>query len=269
MTLDPETRDSGAQGNNLAGIGLIVCATLLFSGLDAITKQLVMRYDVPLVAAMRYGVQLVLILLLFGPRHGTALVGARRPALAVLRGACLALSALFMALALQRMPIAETTAIIYLAPVLVVLLAGPVLGEQVRLLSWLAALGGFVGVLIVVRPGSGLDPLGLLFSAANVITTAAYSLLSRLLAPNERTSILLFYAALVGAVAFGLMAPWFWFDAMPGPSDLLLLFSIGALALIGHGILTIANRFAEASLIAPVSYSQLLWAGLLGWLIFG
>jgi drug/metabolite transporter (DMT)-like permease len=258
-----------SQGNSLAGIALVLCATLVFACLDTVTKQLVMRHEVPAVAAIRYVVQLVLILIVFGPLQGGNLVRVSSPKLVVLRGACLTLSAFFMSLALQRMPVAETTAIIFLAPVLVTLLAGPLLGEWVGPLGWVAALGGFAGVLLVVRPGSGLDPLGIAFATANVVSTAAYYLLSRLLSQTERTSSLLFHAALVGAVAFGLVAPWFWFGAVPDAADLLLLFSVGGLALVGHGLLTAANRLAQASLIAPISYTQLVWACLLGWLVFG
>jgi drug/metabolite transporter (DMT)-like permease len=244
-------------------------ATLTFACLDTVTKQLVAQYDVPLVAAIRYAVQLALIVAIFGPRDRARLVTARRPVLALVRGLCLAASACFMSLALQRLPLAETTAIIYMAPLLVVLLAGPVLAERAGPRGWIGVFGGLAGVLMVVRPGSGLDPLGVAFAVANAVTTAAYYLLSRRLSLSDNTTVLLFYAAAAGALVFVPALPWLWFKTPPTHETGGLLLAVGALSLLGHGLLTSANRYAPASTIALLSYTQIMWATLLGWLIFG
>ncbi len=179
MSADGARPKDDLPRGNLLGIGLALAATMVFACLDTITKQLVMVHDVPLVAAIRYAIQLVLIVAIFGPRQREELIKARSPILALVRGLCLAASAGFMSLALQRMPVAETTAIIYAAPLLVLLLSGPFLSEHVGMLAWMGAAGGFIGVLLVARPGSGLDALGLLFASANVVTSAVYYLLSR------------------------------------------------------------------------------------------
>lgn len=259
---------SGGGHRPLLGMLLVVGATMLFAGNDAVNKYLLASYDVPLVAATRYIIHALLMIILLAPRHGRQMVETTRTGLVVIRGVCLAVGSLFAGLALQRMPIAETTAIIYLSPIMVVLLARPVLGEQIGLLGWLAALGGFVGVLLIVRPGAGLDPLGVTFALCNIGVTAAYYLLSRVLARTERTLALLFYSALAGAILFGLAAPWYWFGTMPGTLDLLLFLSLGVTAGLGHYMFTAANRYAEASKLAPMTYLHLLWAAMLGWLVF-
>jgi drug/metabolite transporter (DMT)-like permease len=90
-----------------------------------------------------------------------------------------------------------------------------------------------------------------------------------MLADSERTIALLFYTALVGAILFGLAAPWFWDGRVPRPLDLLLFFSLGIYSGLGHYLFTAAHRYAPASTLAPIGYLQVVWAGLLGWLVFG
>jgi len=251
------------------GMLIFVAALFLFSGMDGATKYMAMRWNAPLVVAIRYVLQTVLILLLVAPAQGRRLFVTRRRGLVLLRAGCLVIASLFMSLALQRMPVAETTAVIFLAPLLVMLLAGPVLGEWIGPVGWVAALGGFGGVLLVARPGSGLDPLGLAFMAITVAATVVYQLLSRVLAPSERQEALLFYASLVGAIGFGALLPFYFFDRAPDGRDLLIFLGMGAVGAFSHFLFSLAYKLTPASQLAPLNYSQLLWAGLLGWLIFG
>jgi drug/metabolite transporter (DMT)-like permease len=251
------------------GMLIFLAALFLFSGMDSTTKYMAMRWNAPLVVAIRYILQTLLILLLLAPAQGRKLVETRRRGLVLLRAACLVLASLFMSLALQRMPVAETTALVFLGPLLVTLLAWPVLGEWIGPAGWVAAIGGFGGVLLVARPGSGLDPVGLACMAVTVAATAVYQLLSRMLAPSERQEVLLFYASLVGAVGFGALLPMYWFDRAPEGKDLLLFLGMGAVGAFSHFLFSLAYKYTPASQLAPLNYVQLLWAGLLGWLIFG
>lgn len=186
----------------------------------------------------------------------------------MVRAASLAIASLFMGLALQRMPVAETTAIIFLGPMLVVLLAGPVLSERIGALGWTAAVVGFVGVLLIARPDSGLDATGTLFAFCAVGALVVYQLLSRVLASTETTFALLFYTAVIGSVAYGVFLPWSWHGPVPSLWELLLFLSMGITGGLGHFLYTAAYRHAPASLLAPMNYLQLLWAGLLGWIVF-
>jgi drug/metabolite transporter (DMT)-like permease len=143
------------------------------------------------------------------------------------------------------------------------------LGEKIGGWGWAAILTGFIGVLMIARPGGGLDTVGILFALGAAVANATYQLLSRLLASTEKAITLLFYTALIGSIVFGIALPWFWENEAPSTLELVLLFSMGASGGLGHYLFTLAYRHAPASMLAPMTYLQLLWAGLLGWIIFG
>jgi len=271
---DPATAGSATPASSaLRGIVLMLSAVFVFAGMDATGKHLFALYPVPVVAAARYLGNLLVLTALMAPRHGWALVKTQRTGLVWVRALSLAAATLLMGWALQRMPLPETVAIIFLAPFGVLLLAGPVLGETVGVAGWLAAAAGFAGVLLIVRPGGGLDVLGVAFAFAAAAVSVAYNMLSRVLARTETTMALLFHTALAGTVVFGAMLPWTLPTVLSGPAplpfDTLLLCGIGAAALLGHALFTSAFRAAPASLLAPVNYMHLVWAGAFGWLAFG
>jgi len=253
----------------LRGMLIFACGVLVLACMDTTTKYLATHYQVPLVVGVRYVVNCLLMIVLLAPSQGAKLVHTSRPALVVARGACLAAASILLGFALKRMPVAESTSIVFLAPTIVVLLARPLLGERIGALGWAAAIAGFLGVLMIARPGAGLEPLGVVLALGTALVTAAYQLLSRVLAGSERTVTLLFYTVLVGAIVFGLAAPWFWDGHVPRPLDLMLFLSLGIYSGIGHYLFTAAHRFAPASTLAPIGYLQVVWAGVLGWLVFG
>lgn len=252
----------------LRGIGLVALATLAFALSDVLTKDLAMRHPVALVVAVRYAVNLGLVTLLLGPRMGAGLWRVRRGWLVTLRSLCLAGASLTMGLALRVMPVGETVAIVYLAPLVVLLLSAPVLGERVALSAWIGAAMGFAGVVLIMRPGSGLDTFGVTMALANVGFSTAYHLLTRLLARTETTVAMLWHTALVGTLCFGIGAA----AGPAGPAvtagDLGLMAALGGLATLGHFLFTSAYREASAALLAPVNYLHLVWAGLLGLAVF-
>lgn len=253
-----------AKGFMFAAIGL-----LLFACMDSTTKYLTQHYNVPFVVAIRYLVHFALMVLVLAPRYSTPLLQTKRRRLVILRAMVLVVASLSVGMALHRMPQAETTAITFLAPMLVVLLACPLLGERIGALGWLAAITGFVGVLLIARPGGGLDVIGVAFALLAAGANAAYQLLSRILAATERPITLLFYTALAGSLVFGIALPWTWENQAPTHLQLALFIGMGAAGGLGHYFFTLAYSYATASFLAPVIYLQLVWAGLLGWLIFG
>ncbi len=252
----------------MRGAMLFISALLLFACMDTSIKYLTASYDVPVIVAVRYTVNLLLIVLIFAPTQPRQMVTTNRTALVVVRGMSLATMSLLMGLALQRMPVAETTAINFLAPIVVVLVAGPLLGESIGPVGWIAALMGFAGVLLIVRPGSGLEPLGVACALGGTAAGTVYQLLSRVLVSTERTVALQFYTALVGTIAFGIAAPWFWNGRVPTALEASLFLVVGVSGGLGHYMITAAYRHAPVSLLAPMNYLQLVWAALLGWLIF-
>lgn len=268
MTTSPAPRP-GARQNPLTGVLFFVGGLFLFACMDTTVKYLVAHYPVPVVAALRYIVHALLMVVLLAPTQGRAMLKTERTRWVLVRAACLAGATFFMGLALQRMPLAETTAIVFLSPLVVVLIAGPVLKEKVGPLDWTAALAGFLGIVLIARPGGDLDPVGIAYALCAVGVMVGYQLLSRILVTTERTVAMLFYAAMFGSMLFGITLPWFWEGPLPPWEHQLLFLLVGACGGMGHFLFTAAYHQTEASALAPLMYAQLLWAGLLGWLVFG
>lgn len=253
----------------IGGALLFVCGLFLFACMDTMVKYLTAYYAVPAIAALRYMVHCSLMLVLLAPTQGRKLVHTNRTGLVLLRGTSLAVVTICAGYAFSLMPVAETTAILFVSPLLVVLMAGPLLGERVGRFEWAASAVGFIGLLFIARPGSELDPRGIAFALGGAAVMAAYQLLSRLLAATETTLAMLFYTAAVGSILFGCTLPWFWEGPLPPWNHALLFLLVGASGGMGHFLFTAAYRQAEASALASLVYVQLLWAGLLGWLVFG
>jgi len=251
------------------GALLCIAALALFACMDTTTKYLTQTHEVPLIVGVRYLGNLLLMAALLGPTHGRQMVRIQRTGLVWIRAFCLAIASLFIGFALERMPVAEMTAITFLSPILLVAVAGRVLGERVGWVGWAATLGGFLGVMLIVRPGSDIVTSGAIFVLASVLLNLGYQLLSRVLAPTETTFALLFYTALAGSIIYGLAMPWFIEDRAPSLIEAAMFASLGLFGGIGHFMFTAAFRYAPASLLAPLNYLQLLWAGLLGWVVFG
>jgi len=253
----------------LTGVLLAATATLMFAIADVGMKHMMMLYAVPIVAAVRYVVSLTVLTAVMAPRHGRRLWHTQRTGLVVLRGFTLAGSSFTLGLALQVMPVGEAIAIMYLAPFIVMLLAPRLLGERGRAVAWIGAVAGFTGVLIIARPGSGLAPFGVAMGFTTAALAAAYQLLSRELARTETTAAMMFHSMLAGVVFFGPLALFTHRGPLPDLADLGFITVLGLAALVGHSLLTAAYRDASASLLAPVNYLHLFWAGTLGWIAFG
>jgi len=243
-------------------------ALMLFACLDTTTKYLAGLFDPPLVVGIRYITNLALMLCFFSPARAPAMVRTQRTGLVIVRSFCLAASSLLVAFALQRMPVAETTAIMYLAPAFIVLAAGPLLKEEIGPWGWGAVILGFCGVMLVVRPEAGLERAGVLLALCASMCNATYQLMSRLLAASEKTFALLFYSTAIGSAVYACIMPFFLADRMPTLLEGSLLACLGLLGGLGHYLFTASFRYAPASFLAPVTYLQLLWAGLLGWIVF-
>ena len=247
---------------------MIVGAVACFSVSEAIIKWLASRYPVPLLIWARYTVHCLLMVLVLGPSQRGRLLATGRPALHVLRAGLLLATSLCGLSAFQRLPLAEATAIAFCSPLIVTLLARPLLGERVGPARWVAVLVGFAGVMLVARPGSGLVPDGVLFAFATAVVYALYQILTRKLSSTESPVTLLFHTALIGSTLTTAALPWMNHGPEPALPDYLAMGAMGVLAGCGHFLLTRAFREAPASLLSPLLYVQLLWATLFGWLIF-
>lgn len=253
----------------LRGIVLFMLALMLFAMLDATSKRLTADFAVPLLVWARYALHCLIMLLFLGPSMKLRLVKTGHPALQVVRALALVGTTGFAMMAFRTMPLAEATAVLFLAPILVTLLAGPLLGERIGAGRWIAVVLGFAGVLLIARPGGALNPTGVAWALAGAASYAVYQILTRRLSQLEHPMTLLFYTALVGTAVMSLALPWFWFESPPQPLQWLLIASLGLYGGVGHFLLIRAFRQAPASTLTPFGYTQLIWAGLLGWLVFG
>lgn len=260
---------SDTSPHALRSILQLLGALFLFVLLDATAKRLAAHYPVPMLVWARYTVHFVVMVIFLAPSMRLRLVATTRPGRQMVRALCLLAVTFFNIAALRLMPLAETTAIVFAAPLLVTLLAGPVLGERVGALRWAAVILGFGGVLLVARPGGGLIAEGVALAMGAATSYAAYQILTRQLSPTENPVTMLFYTALVGTVAMTLALPWVWSGPMPNATDALLIASLGFYGGIGHFLLIRAFRDAPASLLSPILYVQLAWATLVGWVAFG
>lgn len=259
--------------DRLKAIGLMVAAVVLFSGLDTAAKYLVTRegLSVAQVVWSRFIGQFVLLLVLlpaFGIMTAKALFTTNRFGLQMARSVLMVGTTAFNFLALEHLRLDQTITIVFLAPLVVALLAGPLLGEWVGARRLVAILVGFVGVLIAVRPGLGAVPPAVLYAFAAMAVYALFMLLTRYMAHFDPPLVTLFYSMFVGTFVG---AP-FAFAEWHAPPDILscvLLASLGVLGGTGHWLFLHAYRLAPASAIAPFLYMQLLSMVAFGFAVFG
>jgi drug/metabolite transporter (DMT)-like permease len=252
----------------LKGIALILVAVLVFASMDTAGKYLMTKFNVPLVAAVRYSLNLLILSALMTPLHGATLWKTQRTHLIWVRGASLAFATFFSGLALQRLPVGEAVSIFYLQSFGVMLIAGYFLKEKVTAAGWVAATVGFAGVVLIARPGGNLDVLGVFFALVCAAVSIAYILLSRVLATTETTMAMLFYVALSGSILFAIMLLLDWQNFSYTTLDVALLVYLGAASLFAHFLFTRAYRFAPASLLAPFNYFHIAFAVLAGWIVY-
>ena len=246
----------------------------VLSCLDATGKWL-MASGVSLLALswVRYAVHLVLVLALLLPLRGPGVLRSRRPRAQVLRGAAMLMATLLFFSTLAYLPQAEATAINFLAPLIVLALAPWLLGEPPRLPAWVACAVAFGGVLLVVRPGGGLHPVGVALGLLTACCMAAQYIATRRVAEDDPLTSIIWSGA-VGTVCLTLALPLYLPQALPvlkalQPWQWALLASTGVSGALGHLLQIAAYRNAGASTLAPFVYLQIISATAVGWLVWG
>ncbi|MDO7902543.1 DMT family transporter [Pseudomonas sp. K1(2024)] len=251
----------------LHGIALVVVATFLFASHDGLSKYLGGIYPIIMVVWARYAVHTLLMAGIFLPQAGLRVLRTRRPLLQTLRALSLLSTSLLFTAGLQYLPLAEATSVNFLAPVLVTALSAPLLKEQVTPGQWLAVVMGFIGVLVVVHPGGAMFTPAILFPFGSALGFCFYQLLTRILAAHDSPTTSNFYAGLCNTLIMSALVPFFW--QTPQASHVLLMLALGGCGMTAHLLLTQAFRHAAPALLAPFSYCQIVFAGLLGLLVFG
>jgi drug/metabolite transporter (DMT)-like permease len=256
--------------DRIRAIGLIVIAVSIFSCLDGTAKYLYAVVQLPLAQLVwiRFVGQLLAIVVALGLISIPRLIKTQKLKHQLLRSTLLLSSTLFNFLALRHLRLDEATTIMFLAPLTVALLAGPLLGEWVGWRRLVAIMVGFSGILIVIRPGYTTLHPAVLFSLVAMASYALFILVTRYLAAYDPAENTLFYSLLVGAALAAPMAfaDWVW------PKETftwVLLLSMGFWAGAGHYLFIVAHRWAPASTIAPFLYLQLMGVSVIGYFVFG
>jgi len=257
----------------LTGVLFLVASTWGLSALDS-TSKWAMAAGVSLVFLcwIRYTVHLVLVLCLVLPNQGWGVLRSLNLRDQLLRGLTMMTATLVFFATLQRLPQAQATAINFLSPLLVLAAAPWLLNEPKRVSRWVATGIGFLGVLIVVRPGGGLDPLGVALGLATAVLYAAQFIITRRVAVDNALTTMV-WSGLVGTVCLTALMPWILPAALPGLRELdflqwLVALSTGVFGALGHLFQIQAYRNAPASMLAPFQYTQILSASVLGWLVW-
>ncbi len=250
----------------LKGLLLVILATFLFSSHDALSKYLSGFYPIVMVVWARYMVHTLLMAGIFLPQSGLRVLRTKRPLLQLARSLCLLGTSLFFTTGLLFIPLAEATAVNFLAPVLVTALSVPLLKEKVSRGQWLAVICGFIGVLIIVHPGGELFTPAILLPFCSALFFCFYQLLTRKLAQHDSPTTSNFFAGLCNTLVMSALVPFFW--QVPSLGHGLLMLALGTCGMTAHLFLTQAFRLAAPALLAPFGYCQIVFAGLLGWLLF-
>lgn len=252
----------------LYGVLLILAAGFLLSCHDGISKHVTLLYPLLLVVWMRYLSQTLLMLALFGPSQRLNLVRTQRPWLQLARGLSLVGVSLLFFAALRYLPLGEATAVMFMAPLFVVLLSVLVLKERVSRGLWISVLCGLVGVLVIVRPGGALFTPAIVLPLGAALCFGTYQLLTRRLSQSDHPLTSNFISSLIGTLIMSCLVPFVW-QTPQSLGHWLLLGALGALAMTGHLLLTHGYRFASAATLAPFTYGQIIFSSLLGMLVFG
>jgi drug/metabolite transporter (DMT)-like permease len=264
----PSPHPAAARRARLTGIALMCGAVGCFAFLDADAKFLGRHMDVLEVVWARYTFAFIFALAWSNPLTRPGMLASARPGLQIARSTLLLGSTALNFFAIKYLQLDQALTITFATPFLVAALAGPALGEWVRPRRWAAIGVGFVGVLVVTRPGfNAIHPAAALAASA-ALCYALYALATRILARTDSNETTLFYSNLVGFVVMLPVVGFVWTT----PDSLLtglLMLAAGALASLGHYLLIAAHRLAPASVLSPFIYSQLAWTVALGFFVFG
>lgn len=264
----PDIGTDAAQRQRMTAIALM-CATMVFyAALDTTAKWLGVHLPLLQIVWARYVGATLIALVVGNPFKAPYRLRSNGLRLQLIRSGFLFGSTVVNFTALHYLQLSETTAINFALPFAVALAAGPVLGEWVGPQRLAAIVLGFVGVLVVVQPWTGRVHPAMLLSIANVGFGAGYNMLTRLVAQRDPARTTLIYSTLSGAVLLTPLVPFVWL-APPSAAVWAGLVGIGTIGAAAHYLVILAHARAPASILAPFSYTQLIWTVLLGYVLFG
>jgi drug/metabolite transporter (DMT)-like permease len=249
------------------GIALILASTVFLGVSDVTAKYLsatLPSIEIAWIRFLVFGLIMVPAMLPGSPLYA---LHTGRPGFQLMRGAALLGSSLLFISGLRFLPIAEASATAFVSPLFVTALSIAFLGERVGLRRWLATALGLIGVLIILRPGSGAFHVAAFFPLVSALAWACTLIMTRMLSGRDRAITTMTYSSIAGVCILSALVPLVW--VAPSWHDILFGIFIGVASTAGQWIVVLAFRYADASVLAPFSYTQLLWVSLLGFLIFG
>ncbi len=260
------SRPASTEGDDArAGILWMLLTTLFFVSLDATAKFLVARYPVVEVVWARFVFHMLFVVIVLAPQLRAHVV-TRGPWLQLGRSLLLLSTTMFFFFGVKLLPLADASAIMFTSPILVTVLAIPLLGEHVGPRRWAAVAVGFIGALIMVRPGMGIMGAGAALLLGAALCNALYQLVTRRVRTTDGPLTTLLYTALAGAVLLTFVMPTVWVTPQLAHWPLFAL--LGVFGGAGHYALIKAFQRAPAAVVAPFSYATLLWATGFGFVIF-
>src|SRR6266702_1450578 len=254
--------------SRLTGIALMCGAVACFAMLDTTAKYLNLYMSTLQVVWARYTGAFLFPFIVSNPWTRPGLVGTARPLLQFVRSLLLLGSTLFNFAALRYLQLDQAIALVFSTPFFVAAHSGPVLGEWVHWRRWTAIAVGFLGVLVVTRPGAGSFQPAALLSLTAALCYAVYSITTRILARTDSNETTLFYSNIVGALALLPVVPFVW-TTPSDPLVITLMVATGAMGSFGHYLLIAAHRLAPAAVLSPFIYTEIVLVTATGFLVFG
>ena len=255
--------------NERLGIFLMVITTIVFASQDGLSKYLATEYNVYMVVMIRYWFFAAFVVTISSRKPGgiKQVAKTKTPLLQIFRSLILVAEMCVTILAFTLLGLAETHAIFASYPLIIAMLSGPILGEYVGWRRWLAICVGFFGILIILNPGNSIFSPYALVPLAGAILFALYGLLTRYAGQYDNSSTSFFWTGIVGCIAMTAIGLNFWDPVSQGDWSIMLILS--ASGMLGHFLLIKCYEVAEASAVQPFAYLQLIWASLIGVIIFG
>ena len=255
------------NGFPTAAVMLIIATGTVLAGMDGLAKLLALELPIIVVLWARYFFHTVITFSAYSIKtQSLDFLRARRPGLQLIRALALFGATSFMYLAITRMPLGDAAAIQFLAPVLVTALSGLLLGEQVGPRRWMGVGFGFIGVLLVARPGSGVLGWNALLPLATAALLAVYMMMTRIIRNKDDPAATTFYSTALGALVLSVLVFFNW--QTPTVTEWSLMVAMGSAGAAGHFMLVKAFHSAEASVLAPFTYAQVVAAIAWGYLLF-
>ena len=255
--------------NERLGILLMIITTIVFASQDGLSKYLATEYNVYMVVMVRYWFFAAFVISVSSQKTGgiKRVAKTKSPILQIFRSVILVAEMCITILAFTLLGLAETHAIFASYPLIIAMLSGPILGEYVGWRRWLAISVGFIGILIILNPGNGIFSPYALVPLAGAILFALYGLLTRYVGQYDNSSTSFFWTGVVGSIAMTVVGLNFWDPVSKSDWSIMLLLS--ASGVVGHYLLIKCYEVAEASAVQPFAYLQLIWASMIGIIIFG